>query len=102
MVMGAESRHGLARVAHPPVASRVASHGRGARGVPAPAPPAGATAMRRHLHRPGATDLSADGNRAVGFAYALLAGHGGVVELCHVHERALPSPAYAYDVPRAS
>ena len=43
------------------------------------------------------TDLSSAGNRAIPFAYALVAAHGGVVELCHVHERALPNPPYAYD-----
>ena len=31
------------------------------------------------------------------YAYALLAAHGGVVELCHVHERILAAPAYAYE-----
>ena len=43
------------------------------------------------------TDLSAIGNAAVRHAYALLAGQGGVVELCHVHERTLPNPPYAYE-----
>jgi nucleotide-binding universal stress UspA family protein len=43
------------------------------------------------------TDLSPTGNRAIPFAYALLAAHGGVVELCHVHERSLPAPPYVYD-----
>jgi nucleotide-binding universal stress UspA family protein len=43
-----------------------------------------------------ATDLSALGNRAVPFAYTLL-GRGGIVELCYVHERPLPSPPYAYE-----
>ena len=28
----------------------------------------------------------------------MLGGTGGVVELCHVHERALPYPPYAYEV----
>jgi nucleotide-binding universal stress UspA family protein len=43
-----------------------------------------------------ATDLSPLGNAAVAQAYALLRGAGGVVEICHVHEGALPSPIYAY------
>ena len=43
------------------------------------------------------TDLSAAGNAAIPHAYALLAGHGGVVELCHVHESSFPIPAYAYE-----
>jgi nucleotide-binding universal stress UspA family protein len=46
------------------------------------------------------TDLSPASNAAVAHAYALLRGAGGVVELCHVHERPLPNPPYAYDDPR--
>jgi nucleotide-binding universal stress UspA family protein len=99
LVVGAESRRGLARVAHPAVAYRVAKH---AAGVPVvfvpPSPRSAATPEMPGIFTVLApTDLSAAGNRAVPFAYALLAGHGGVVELCHVHERALPSPPFAYD-----
>jgi nucleotide-binding universal stress UspA family protein len=43
-----------------------------------------------------ATDLSATGNRAVAHACSLLRG-GGVIQLCHVRERKLPSPIYAYE-----
>jgi len=46
-----------------------------------------------------ATDLSELGNSGVRHAYALLRGRGGVVELCHVHERDFPSRAFANDVP---
>ena len=83
------------------VGSRVASQAKGVPVVfaPAPAPPRGAAEIPGIFTVLAPTDFSAAGNRAVGFAYALLAGHGGVVELCHVHERALPSPAYAYDRP---
>jgi nucleotide-binding universal stress UspA family protein len=101
VVMGAESRTGLARIAHPPVAERVAHNAHGAAVAFIPRPLA-APATR---HAPGiftvlaATDLSAAGNRAVPYAYSLLAGNGGVVELCHVHERTLPSPPYVYDSP---
>jgi nucleotide-binding universal stress UspA family protein len=97
--MGAESRHGLARIAHPPVASRVAKH---ASGVPVVFVPAPARDEARH-EVPGIftvlapTDLSPAGNLAVPFAYSMVTAHGGIVELCHVHERALSSPAYAYD-----
>jgi nucleotide-binding universal stress UspA family protein len=45
------------------------------------------------------TDLSELGNAAVPHAYGLLRGTGGVVELITVHERGLPSPGFAYDVP---
>jgi nucleotide-binding universal stress UspA family protein len=100
LVMGAESRRGLARVAHPAVSYRVAKHAAGVPVVfvPPPSPRSPATPEMPGIFTVLApTDLSAAGNRAVPFAYALLAGHGGVVELCHVHERALASPPYAYD-----
>jgi nucleotide-binding universal stress UspA family protein len=101
VVMGAESRRGLARLAHPAVSNRVA---RQAAGVPIvfapPSPVAPASVEVPGIFTVLApTDLSPAGNRAVPYAYALLAGHGGVVELCHVHERALPTPPYAYDRP---
>jgi nucleotide-binding universal stress UspA family protein len=101
IVMGAESRHGWARIAHPAVASRVAGHAFSAPVVFVPAPPLDES--RREV--PGIftvlapTDLSSAGNRAVPFAYALVSAHGGVVELCHVFERSLPNPPYAYDRP---
>jgi nucleotide-binding universal stress UspA family protein len=42
-----------------------------------------------------ATDLSDLGNAAIPHAYGLLRGTGGVVELCHVHVRPLPTtPLY--------
>jgi nucleotide-binding universal stress UspA family protein len=100
LIMGAESRRGLGRAAHPAVADRVA---RLASGVPIvfvpPSPRAPAFSEVPGLFTVLApTDLSAAGNRAVPFAYALLSGHGGVVELCHVHERALATPPYAYEL----
>jgi nucleotide-binding universal stress UspA family protein len=65
--------------------------------VPAPAAPAAAQvavpALKTILV---ATDLSALANAAVAHAYSLLRGTGGAVELCHVHERHLPVPVYAY------
>jgi len=98
LVVGAESRQGRARLAHPAVAERIAHE---ASRVPVifapPAKPANpASRMPRIFTVLAPTDLSEVGNRAVPYAYGLLA-HGGVVELCHVHERSLPSPAYAYD-----
>jgi nucleotide-binding universal stress UspA family protein len=99
IIMGAESRHGLARIAHPPVASQVARHAFSVPVVfvPAPAPDASRCEVPRISTVLSPTDLSPAGNRAVPFAYALVAAHGGVVELCHVHERSLPNPPYAYD-----
>jgi nucleotide-binding universal stress UspA family protein len=104
VVVGAESRHGLARLVHPPVASRLARTARDVPVVfvpaPSPADLVSITAVPRLFTVLAPTDLSAVGNGAIPFAYTLLAGHGGVVELCHVHERALPSPPYAYDRPQ--
>jgi nucleotide-binding universal stress UspA family protein len=40
------------------------------------------------------TDFSALGDAAIPYAYALLRGSGGTVELCHVHERQPPAPAH--------
>jgi nucleotide-binding universal stress UspA family protein len=42
------------------------------------------------------TDFSEIANAAVPYAYSLLRGTGGTVELCHVHEGPLPTPVYAY------
>jgi len=100
LVMGAESRHGLSRVSNPPVAERVARHARHVPVVFAPKPAgrsAGARPPRGIFTVLAATDLSPSGNQAVPYAYEMLAGHGGVVELCTVHEHGVPSPAYAYD-----
>jgi nucleotide-binding universal stress UspA family protein len=99
VVMGAESRRGLARIAHPPVASRVARQAMGVPIVFVPAAPPVAAPVEvpvlASVLCP--TDLSTTGNRAVPFAYALLAAHGGVVELVYVHERSLPVPPFAYE-----
>jgi len=99
LVMGAESRHGLARFAHSQVASRVAHELDAILVVFAPArsPSVRPVGLPRLFTVLAATDLSAASKETVRFAYALLADHGGVVELCHVHERALATPAYAYE-----
>jgi nucleotide-binding universal stress UspA family protein len=99
LIMGAESRHGWARIAHPAVANRVARNTADVPVlfVPAPAPHDMRSEVPKILTVLAPTDLSSAGNRALPFAYALLAAHGGVVELCHVHERSLPNPPYAYD-----
>jgi nucleotide-binding universal stress UspA family protein len=99
VIVGAESRHGLARISHPAVAERIAHE---ASRIPvvfvpgeAEEEPTRTTPTLFTVLAP--TDFSTAGNRAVPYAYSLLAGHGGVVELCHVHERALAAPAYAYE-----
>jgi nucleotide-binding universal stress UspA family protein len=99
IVMGAESRHGLRRITHPAIANRVAhdAFGMPVLFVPPPAPAGTRSEVPRILTVLVATDLSDAGDRAVPFAYALVSAHGGVVELCHVHERALPNPPFAYD-----
>jgi nucleotide-binding universal stress UspA family protein len=43
------------------------------------------------------TDFSDLGNAAIAHAYSLVRSAGGVVELCHVHERHLPVPIHAYE-----
>jgi nucleotide-binding universal stress UspA family protein len=102
VIAGAERRHGFARFWHPSVSQRLVRHAAGA--VVICVPPRVGPDPRALVEEPphlstvlAPTDLSAIGNAAVPHAYALLAGHGGVVELCHVHERTLPSPPYAYD-----
>ena len=99
LIVGAESRHGMDRISHPAVAERIAHEAsrvpvvfvpRDDQQVLETAAPAIFTVLAP-------TDLSPVGNRAVSYAYALLAAHGGVVELCHVHERILAAPAYAYE-----
>jgi nucleotide-binding universal stress UspA family protein len=99
LIVGAESRHGMGRISHPAVAERIAHEVSRVPVVFVPrdegqAPETAAPAIFTVL---APTDLSPVGNRAVPYAYALLAAHGGVVELCHVHERVLAAPAYAYD-----
>jgi len=98
LVVGAESRHGMTRLAHPAVSERIAHE---ASRLPVvfvrPRPPAKGMKVTPGIFTVLApTDFSAAGNQAVPFAYGILA-HGGVVELCHVHERSLPWPAYAYE-----
>jgi nucleotide-binding universal stress UspA family protein len=100
LVVGAHERHGLSRFVEGTLAGRLA---RQARYVPIAVVPTevraahGAPAVPRIRTVLAATDLSPLGNAAVAHAYALLRGTGGVVELCTIHERALPNPAYAYD-----
>jgi nucleotide-binding universal stress UspA family protein len=100
VVLGAESRHGTARLLHPAVAEQIAHD---VTRIPVVFTPSGETEEARTAAAPAIltvlapTDLSPVGNRAVPYAYNALAAHGGVVELCYVHERALAAPAYAYE-----
>ena len=99
----ARARHGLGRFFTGSIAERLA---RQSRDVPvavvptetknAPVGPAFPT-LRTVL---AVTDFSPrSAIAAIAHAYALVRASGGVVELCHVAEHALPSPAYAYDAP---
>lgn len=105
LIVGAEQRHGIARFWHPSVSQRLVRRAAGAVVICVPRP-AGLErspvpeAPPRILTVLAPTDLSQAGNAAIPHAYALLAGHGGVVELCHVHERKLPNPPYAYELSR--
>jgi nucleotide-binding universal stress UspA family protein len=102
LVVGVEHRHGLAHALTRPIAERLA---RESRYVPIACVPLEKGQPRQSLEVPSlrtvlaATDLSELGNAAVPHAYSLLKGRGGCVELCTVHEHALPSPPYAYEVP---
>jgi nucleotide-binding universal stress UspA family protein len=102
LVVGAHERHGVARFLTGSIAERLA---RQSRDVPIAVVPAAPTTTAKPAAIPrlhtilAVTDFSAFGNAAVAHAYALVRGGGGVVELCHIHERALPNPPYAYDSP---
>lgn len=102
LIVGAERRHGFARFSHPSVSQRLVRHAAGA--VVICVPPAAVAESKAIAEAPprlwsvlAPTDLSPAGNAAIPHAYALLAGRGGVVELCHVHEWTLPNPVYAYE-----
>jgi len=102
LVIGAHERHGVARFVTGSVAQRLARQSRYVPVAVVPARPSTAASPAEipELHTVLAvTDLSPLGNAAVAHAYALVRATGGVVELCHVHERALPNPTYAYDAP---
>lgn len=100
LVVGAHERHGVARFMTGSIAQRLVRHSRYVpmAVVPGTAPlaarPAGIPLLRTAL---AVTDLSELGNAVLAHAYALVRAAGGVVELCHVHELVLPSPAYADD-----
>jgi nucleotide-binding universal stress UspA family protein len=102
VVVGAHQRHGVARFMTGTIAQHLA---RQSRYVPVAVIPAGAKPTARATEIPtlrtvlAVTDLSDLGNAAIAHAYGLVRAAGGVVELCHVHEHALPSPAYAFDAP---
>jgi nucleotide-binding universal stress UspA family protein len=103
LVVGADWRHGLGRIAHPSVASRLAASPGDVPVVCVPAArpeetPAELPRAYKVILAP--TDLSPSGNRAVRHAYSLLRAEGGVVELCYVHERGLPAPTYLYEEPQ--
>jgi nucleotide-binding universal stress UspA family protein len=105
LIVGAERRHGIARFWHPSVSQRLVRRAAGAVVICVPPrvgvePKLAPESPPRILTVLAPTDLSPAGNAAVAHAYALLAGHGGVVELCHVHERKLPNPPYAYELSR--
>jgi nucleotide-binding universal stress UspA family protein len=100
LVVGVEHRHGLGGALAKSIAERLALESRYVPIACIPAEPAvtapGLPSLRTVL---AVTDFSELGNAAIPHAYALLRGRAGVVELAHVHERALPSPAFAYEVP---
>ena len=89
VIVGAESRHGVSRIRHPAVAARIAHE---ASGIPVVFVPqkegsAPGKSVPSIMNVLAPTDLSREGNRAISFAYGMVAAQGGVVELCHVHEQ---------------
>jgi nucleotide-binding universal stress UspA family protein len=99
VIVGAESRHGVARIKHPAVAAKIAH---AAAGIPVVFVPqkegsAPGKTVPAILSVLAPTDLSPESNRAIALAYSMVAAQGGTVELCYVHERALAAPAYVYE-----
>jgi nucleotide-binding universal stress UspA family protein len=99
VIVGAESRQGLARIKHLAIATRIV---REASEIPVVFVPqkegsAPGKIVPAILSVLAPTDLSPEANRAIPFAYGMVAGQGGVVELCHVHERVLAARASAHD-----
>ena len=87
VIVGAESRQGLARIKHAAVLTAHEAYAIPVIFVPpkeGSAPGKSVPAVRSVL---APTDLSREGNRAISFAYGLVAAQGGVVELCHVCEQ---------------
>jgi len=102
MIVGSHQRHGLARALNGSVARSFARH---AARIPVVCVPVVGAAhhaadvadLPRLLTVLAPTDLSGVGNAAIPYAYALLRGTGGVVELCFVSDHALPTPSYAFE-----
>ncbi|HEV8322292.1 MAG TPA: universal stress protein [Myxococcota bacterium] len=98
LVVGTHQRQGLGLLAHGSVA-RVAVHSAPVPLVSVPAPARSATpgAVPRLSLVLAATDFSDTGNAAVPYAYALLRGAGGHVELVHVRERFFPEAVRGHE-----
>ena len=96
VVVGTHQRTGWSRVVHGSVARATLRAAR----QPVLCVPLAARAARKEplpklAHVLVTTDFSPVGNAAIPYAYSLARG-GGQVELCHVYERELPNPVYAY------
>jgi len=102
LVVGAHERHGVGRFLTRSIAQRLAHQSRDVPIAVVPAAPRDAGPVRIPRVRTvlAVSDFSALGNAAIAHAYGLVHATGGVVELCHVHEHALPNPSYAYDAAR--
>ena len=102
LVLGTHHRHGFSRLLKGSTV-QPALHTGGLPIVcvsPQPRPAAAARRLPRLRSVLAATDLSELGNQAISYAYALARGEpgagGAAVHLLYVHERLLPTPAYAY------
>jgi len=101
LVLGTHHRHGFSRLLKGSTVPPALHAG----GLPivcvSPQPrPAAARRIPRLRSILAATDLSEGGNRSIAHAFALARGEGGagggIVHILYVHERMLPTPAYAY------
>lgn len=100
LVVGVEHRSGFVHGLTRSIGERLAVHSRYVAIACVPVERSTAVGGVPRVHTVLAvTDFSDLGNSAVPHAYSLLRDRGGVVELCHIHERPLPPTGHAADVP---
>jgi nucleotide-binding universal stress UspA family protein len=101
LVLGTHHRHGFSRLLKGSTVPPALHAGSLPIVCVSPQPrPAAARRIPRLRSILAATDLSEGGNRSIGHAFALArtegGSGGGIVHILYVHERMLPTPAYAY------
>jgi nucleotide-binding universal stress UspA family protein len=101
LVIGTHQWRGTNRLRHGSVSSGVIHAARVPVLVVPQEPQPGHVGLPPLRHVLVATDLSEVGNNAVRYAYALIEGRGGEVDICFVHSREGADPIYAYEPPGA-